>query len=132
MQQSALACSTDSGANNVAKVRVNVHTVCRLTPTFRLVMPNPADAWQEGIQLAYAFALMSTDRLNYVTAPILEGFRANFRSEGSAAGGWHPLAGRTVFEREELLHQQGFAGAGSGSLVPGFTSRHPILQRTGG
>ena len=108
-----------------------VRSIGRLGVTLKLVMPQPSDAWQEGMALAFAFAFLEKDKLDYITGPILEGFAANFRTEGSSAGGWQRLALRTIWERTELLHSEGFAGQGRGNLVPGFTAEHPILQRTG-
>jgi hypothetical protein len=94
-------------------------------------MPSQDRAWLEGVQLSYVFALMSRERLDYITGPIREGFRANFLQEGSSGGGWRRLASRTVYEREELMHSEGFLGLGQGGLVAGFSPQHPILQRSG-
>lgn len=112
-------------------IRRSVRSFGRVKISLKLVMPSPSDAWQEGIALSLAFNFLERDKLDYITGPILEGFAANFRTEGSSAGGWQRLALRTVWERTELLHSEGFAGQGRGNLVPGFTAEHPILQRTG-
>lgn len=95
---------------------------------FDLVMPTPDRAWQEGIQLAYAFALMESSTIDYIMQPILAGFKMNFATEGaSGPGAWKRLAEWTQSERLQLMGQESFMG----SLVPGFSPTHPILQRTG-
>lgn len=122
---------TFSGSRCFKTGTVSIRSYCRVKTRLVLVMPQADRSWREGIKLANAFRRLPDEKIRYITEPIREGFAANFRSEGSAAGGWRHLAARTVYEREELLHSEGFAGAGRGSLVPGFTPTHPILQRTG-
>lgn len=107
--------------------RRSVASIIKFDLTLTLVNPSPSSAWQEGIELSYAFALLDANEIDTILAPIRHGFRQNFNREGSAGGKWKELADWTVSERAALSQQGSFIGG----LVPAFGPEHPILQRTG-
>lgn len=108
--------------------RRQIATIAKFELVLELVSPAPDSAWQEPMELALAFSFMSTDDVATIMAPILHGFSMNFLREGSAEGSWPELKDLTQNERHALMTQGDMFG---GTLVPGFTPAHPILQRTG-
>ena len=112
--------------------RKNIASIIKLDIMIELVSPAPNAAWQEPIELAYAFMFLGSEEIDNIMGPIRQGFLANFRSEGDQVGGWKQLADWTMEERAQLLREvEHYTGGTSAGLVPGFSAAYPILQRTG-